>query len=130
MLNRYLCTRHKNFFRVYLLSSFYIWAGSLGRGPAFFLILSRLIAIQQDPLRYKSGLLSYKPYSRICNPAAYKTCCLQCRQIANLPERNNLPERLTGTEDSRGQTLRPAELCRGHSRAGSEHGGIIAKNGW
>ena len=41
------------------------------------------------------GLLSYKsdPYSRICNPAAYKTCCLQCRQIANLPER------LAGTID-------------------------------
>ena len=34
-------------------------------------------------------------------------------------------ERLTGTEDSRGQTLRPAELCRGHSRAGPEHGSEI-----
>ena len=31
----------KKFFRVYLLSSFYIQAGSLGRGPALFFCYNR-----------------------------------------------------------------------------------------
>ena len=39
--------------------------------------------------------------------------------------RNDWPERLTGTEDSRGQTLRPAKFGRCHSCPGPEHGGEI-----
>ena len=61
--------------------------------------------------------------------AAYNAGRLQiCRNETICRNENwiaNLPERLAGTEDSRGQTLRPAELCRGHSRAGPEHGSEI-----
>ena len=59
-----------------------------------FAVQVGIIVVQSDycSINRTSGF-AYKPYSRICNPAAYKTCCLQCRQIANLPERNNLPER-------------------------------------
>ena len=38
----YLCSGHlKSFFHVYLLSSFYIRAGVLGKAPAFFFFIEK-----------------------------------------------------------------------------------------